>query len=97
MAQLRLNCALSITDFWGSLRKNVLINSLKSDYEKVSLIVRKDNSSFSLGLGGVIKSGLSLVYVGAKGIKTEIILLFVRTRSVKEYKEGFRLIGVLGE
>jgi hypothetical protein len=86
-----------VTDQFGSLRKDVILNFLRKDYHDQAYTIRRSDPGAGLGLNGTIQAGLSLVFVAKKNVKTEVMLFFPNSRSYKEFREGFRFVSILAE
>jgi hypothetical protein len=75
-----------------------LIQHLKADFSESPIQVRRQEigGGSKLGIHAIAQSGLSALYVVKPGVRTEVMLFFPNTTSIKDFKEGFRFFGVLG-
>lgn len=77
-----------VTDYFGSLKKETLIRSLFEAYDT-------KGGSVALGLQGAMQAGLSLLFIVQANVKTEVITLFPRSESFKEFRAGFRFLSLV--
>lgn len=88
---------ISISDQWGTLRKEVVMNFLRKDYQKESVKFKSSDPGSGLGLHGIIQTGLSLLFVSSPKSRTEVMLFFPRTNSYKTFRSGFRFLSIISE
>ncbi len=86
---------ISVTDHFGSLKKNVLLNFLGKDYHDEAYVLRKGDPGAGLGLHGIIQSGLSLLFVTKIETITEVMMFFNKEGSYKDFRQGFRFLSFI--
>ena len=72
---------ISVVDQFGSPHKNNLIHALFSGPKS--------------GLHAIYETGLSLLFVIKPQMRTEVILIFPRSESYKEFRSGFRCLSLV--
>lgn len=88
--------AVSVSDQFGSLRREKLFEFLKRDFHGKDYVPDSSKGA-GLGLLGTLQSGLSLLMVSQPKVRTEATLFFHKTENYKAFREGFRFFGVVGE
>jgi hypothetical protein len=88
---------LCVADQFGSLTKQALLNFLSKDYQEEAYTVRKQDPGAGLGLNGVIRAGFSLLFLAKEGVRTDVMLFFPKSGSFKDFREGFRFLGVVAD
>ncbi|OFZ82707.1 MAG: hypothetical protein A2583_05010 [Bdellovibrionales bacterium RIFOXYD1_FULL_53_11] len=83
-------CGITVTDQWGSLKKEEVLNLMRPDYKKTSYVARKDTRGAGLGLSGASQGGMSLVFAVQGGEWTQVTLLFPRSKTTRAFREGFK-------
>lgn len=81
---------ISVTDFYGSVDRQKLLNHVSSNYNRRAYMISATNAGAGLGVANVFRSGGSLSYLCESGIKTESTLLYKVTHSYREFKDQFR-------
>ena len=87
--------AFSVTDQFGSLRKESLYRSLIREARDKSESLRKEDVGSGLALNGVIKSGVSLFFNCELGKKAQITVLFNHNATFKDFRGGVRFLSVV--
>lgn len=88
---------ISVTDQFGSLRKDLVLQFLRQDYKQKQYHMRKMDHGAGLGLHGITQSGISLLLHSEPGAKTEVILFFPITDNYRKFREGFRFLTILSD
>jgi hypothetical protein len=86
---------LSVTDQWGSVNKDRLFDLLRRNYSRASYAAEEEIPNAGLGLLGIIHSGFSLLFVSTPNVKTEVILLIPRIKSLRVFRTSFRISSFL--
>ncbi|MGE4232475.1 MAG: hypothetical protein AB7F43_04015 [Bacteriovoracia bacterium] len=85
---------ISVLDQHGSIDKKRLIDHIGRSYEDNEFKVKVTKAGAGLGLANVYRNCGGLVFVCEVGLKTEVILLYKKTDSFKEFKEQPRFLSV---
>jgi hypothetical protein len=81
--------ALSVTDFFGSLKKEAGLAFIRKDYEVKELKVKEVESS-GVGIYGIIKSGLSLLFLLRPGQTTQVVIFVPMVKNFKAFRSAVR-------
>lgn len=81
---------LCVTDRFGSLQEENVVKFLGQNFQTHDYMLRKYGSGAGLGMYGIVQSGLSLFFRVMPGKRTDAMIFFKRTASVKEFKTGFQ-------
>lgn len=79
-----------VTDPYGTLKKSKFYDSIRKHYAVMG--PRHISEQTSIGLHGVISTGLSLVLVTKPKARTQAMLFFPKVESFKDFKLGFRFL-----
>jgi hypothetical protein len=88
---------VSVSDSFGSLKKDIVMSFLRKDYQDEAYIIRRGDPGAGLGLNGTIQAGLSMLFVCKPKVRTEVMLFFPNTQSYKDFREGFRFVSIMSE
>ena len=88
--------AIAVTDPFGSLRRSTLLESVGRHYRRTHVGEGQDMDS-GVGFRGILESGLSLIVSVRPRVKTQIVLLFPKAATFREFKEGFRFFSAFVE
>jgi hypothetical protein len=89
--------AVGVGDKFGTLLRRNMLDSLRKHLEKEgadSTKVKVEESG--LGLHGIVRSGVSLVYVNKPRDRTQMILIFPRVENYKDFRTSFRFLSLFG-
>lgn len=81
-----------VRDGYGMLRKLEVYQSLRKHYDRGETRV---HDGTSLGLHGLLKSGLSLLLTSTSSVETEVMLFFPLVENYREFKSGMRFFTVV--
>lgn len=87
--------AVSVSDNFGSLNKEVLLKFITQDFSDSVYHLRKDNPGAGLGLHGIIGSGLSMVFICKPKIRTQAIIFFENVSNVRDFRSSFQFLTML--
>ncbi|MGK5085806.1 hypothetical protein WDW37_21160 [Bdellovibrionota bacterium FG-1] len=86
---------ICVADQFGSLKKSVLMNVLARNLPVDLAHVPSHDPTVSMGLKGIIQSGLSLVFASQPGVRTEVMLFFKPDTTYKDFRSGFRFLSLM--
>lgn len=89
--------AVSVSDPFGSLKKDTLLGFLKKDYQEEAYVARRGDPGAGLGLNDTIQSGLSLLFVTKPGVRTEVTVFCPNVRSFKAFRDAFAFLSLIVE
>lgn len=89
--------AVSVTDPHGSLQKPTLLRFLRRSYEKEGFVLKKSDPGSGLGIHGVIRAGLSLLFICRPKKKTQVTLFFPIAPDYRTFRSGFRFVSIMTE
>lgn len=81
---------VSVTDYFGSLNKEVLVPLLSKNFQEIEEGSSSNRSTYGLGLYQIIKAGLSIQIILEPGKRTRVSLFIPWVVNVKELKQAFR-------
>jgi len=81
---------ISVSDLFGSIKKEVVQSLIRNDYTKVSYRPRESDPGAGLGIYGMIQSGLSLLFVCKPGSLTKVTIFVPRVHNFRSFRTGFR-------
>lgn len=82
---------VGITDQFGSLQKDVILDFIRKNYQNREYSVgTSTHKSGGLGLYRIMQSGLSLAFLSKPDSKTEVMLFFPVVKNIKEYRSSFK-------
>jgi hypothetical protein len=87
--------AISVSDNFGSLEKDVVLNFLRKDYENEDYKVKKDVVGAGLGVYGMLQSGASLLFIAKPGEMTEVVLFIPKVKSMRKFREQFHFFAFI--
>lgn len=79
-----------VTDYYGSLNRDVILRFLNQDYRDQSYKLTRYGPGAGLGLYGIAQAGLSLLLACKPRFKTEAMVFFPRVKSYRSFKSGFQ-------
>jgi len=85
---------IAVADQFGTLKKDVLLKFLRKDYEAEAYTVKDTDPGAGLGLRGTMMAGLSILFVSAPNMRTEVMIFFPKAQNYKEFREGFRFLSI---
>lgn len=88
---------ICVSDQFGSLDKEDILRYIKQNYKKASYSVQEgigNAAGEGLGLLGSLQSGLSMVFVVKPGVRTDVMIFFLKAQSYKDFKEGFQMLSL---
>lgn len=88
---------ICVTDQFGSLKRDVLVESLGKHYRRLSLTDSASETDRGLGLRGVLEAGLSLLVITVPGVRTQAMLFFRKTGTFREFRSSFRFVSMFAE
>ncbi len=56
--------------------------------------MKKEEQGAGLGLLGTLHAGLSLLFIVKPGVRSDVMIFFPRTKSYKDFREGFRFLSI---
>jgi hypothetical protein len=87
--------AVSVTDHFGSLRKENVMGFIRKDYENTNYRPRVGDPGAGLGIYGMLQAGLSLLFVSKPEHATQVILFFPVVTNFKAFRTSFRFFGFM--
>jgi hypothetical protein len=89
--------AVGVGDRFGTLTRRTVLDSLRKHLEKEGGDATKVKVGESgLGLHGIVRSGLSLIYVNKGRVGTQMILVFPKVENFRDFRTGFRFLSLFG-
>ena len=95
MGETERYIAVSVSDRFGSLDKDVVLNFIRKDYSKENYQVQDDSPSAGLGIYAILGSGLSLLFISRYKTRTEVILFFPVVDNFRSFRESFRFFSFI--
>ena len=87
--------AVSVIDRFGSLQKHLLTDKISRTYKDNAYQISNSSAGAGLGVFTVFHSGVSLTYFTQPDVRTESIIFFKKTDSVREFKEQFHFLSLI--
>ena len=85
-----LHFGISVTDQFGSIDRNRLLNHISANYRDKNYSVQSGQAGAGLGVATIFNSGGTLIYHCEPGRKTEVTLLYRAYAAYREFKEQFK-------
>jgi len=83
--------AISVSDNFGGLKKEDVFSYLRKDFSKTGV---KANTT-GVGIGGIIQSGLSLLFIARPNHRTQAILFIPVVENFRSFRTSFRFFSFI--
>jgi hypothetical protein len=85
---------ISVTDQFGSLKRELLLKHLFQDFRKEVYVIPETQRNSGLGLHRINQQALALLFVSKPGSRTEVMVFFSNAKSYREFRLGFSFFSI---